>query len=329
MANAQNINGQKEYAVLESITATPAEADVASIIGAYNQAVSQLDETSRALVQSMSELRDAFSQPTYTYSVRDRAICVENYHRTLSGNEIPKVALPQTKDWGEILKWRLLENAPGQFPYTAGVFPYKRTGEDPTRMFAGEGHPERTNHRFHYLSRGQAAARLSTAFDSVTLYGRDPATQPDVYGKVGNSGVSIATLDDAKRLYSGFDLCAPTTSVSMTINGPAPMLLAMFFNTAIDQAVEKRLKETGRWEDALQKFESWHQMARVTAVNCLLDMMARAWGSSVYPVANYCRLMNMHKSRPRHCPPYAARFRQTFSRKTKRRTHASFQRISP
>ena len=163
-----------------------------------------------------------------------------------------KVALPKTNDWGEILTWRRLENIPGEVPFTAGVFPFKRAGEDPTRMFAGEGHPERTNHRFHYLSRGQSAARLSTAFDSVTLYGRDPQNRPDIYGKVGNSGVSVATLDDAKRLYSGFDLSAPTTSVSMTINGPAPMLLAMFLNTAIDQAVERRLKETGRWQDALE-----------------------------------------------------------------------------
>jgi len=150
----------------------------------------------------------------------------------------------------------MLENVPGAFPFTAGVFPYKRQGEDPTRMFAGEGYPERTNRRFHYLSQGQPAARLSTAFDSVTLYGCDPDLRPDIYGKVGNSGVSVATLDDAKRLYSGFDLCAPTTSVSMTINDPAPMVLAFFLNTAIDQLVERRLKETDRWEEAQAKIQA-------------------------------------------------------------------------
>lgn len=189
----------------------------------------------------------------FVYEVRGKEIHVPAQYETLSGTKVPKVALPQSKDWGELAKWFGLENVPGEFPFTAGVFPFKRTGEDPTRMFAGEGTAERTNRRFHYVSRGQAAARLSTAFDSVTLYGADPDKRPDIYGKVGNSGVSVCSLDDAKRLYSGFDLCAPTTSVSMTINGPAPMMLAFFLNAAIDQQVEKRLKETGRWEDAQAK----------------------------------------------------------------------------
>jgi len=162
------------------------------------------------------------------------------------------VALPRTRDWGELLRYLALENLPGRFPFTAGVFPFKRKGEDPTRMFAGEGGPERTNRRFHYLSAGQPAARLSTAFDSVTLYGRDPGEPPDVFGKIGNSGVSICTIDDAKKLYSGFDLSARTTSVSLTINGPAPMVLAFFLNAAIDQRVEKHLRDRGEL-DAVRK----------------------------------------------------------------------------
>jgi methylmalonyl-CoA mutase len=216
----------------------------------YNERLAGMSGEARALLAEVPSLRAAYTGAENVYAVRGREIRVQNHHTTLSGTEIPKVALPHGDDWATLLRWLWLENVPGRFPYTAGVFPYKRTGEDPTRMFAGEGGPERTNRRFHYVSKGQPAARLSTAFDSVTLYGRDPAHRPDIYGKVGNSGVSVATLDDAKRLYSGFDLSAPTTSVSMTINGPAPMILAMFLNTAIDQAVERRLKETGRWAEA-------------------------------------------------------------------------------
>ena len=219
----------------------------------YNAALADLEPKTLALLQEIPSLQKAYRAKQNVYTVRGREISVDNYSKTLSGNDIPKVTLPQTLDWGELLRWRWFENVPGQFPFTAGVFPYKRVGEDPARMFAGEGMPERTNKRFHYLSKGQPAARLSTAFDSVTLYGNEPDERPDIFGKIGNSGVSIATLDDAKRLYSGFDLCSNKTSVSMTINGPAPMLLAMFLNTAIDQQVEKRLKETGRWEDAQQK----------------------------------------------------------------------------
>jgi methylmalonyl-CoA mutase len=164
---------------------------------------------------------------------------------SLSGTRVPKVVLPKYKDWGDLLQWQAQENVPGHFPFTAGVFPLKREGEDPTRMFAGEGGPERTNKRFHYVSVDQPAKRLSTAFDSVTLYGEDPDHRPDIYGKVGNSGVSIATVDDAKKLYSGFDLCDPKTSVSMTINGPAPIILAFFMNAAIDQQCEKKINELG------------------------------------------------------------------------------------
>jgi methylmalonyl-CoA mutase len=186
----------------------------------------------------------------FTYTVRGKEIRGDNYVPTLSHNRVPKLAVPRFRDWGEQLTFLLKENLPGQFPYTAGVYPYRREEEDPTRMFAGEGGPERTNRRFHYVAGGHGAARLSTAFDSTTLYGEDPDERPDIYGRIGNSGVSIATLDDMKKLYSGFDLCAPTTSVSMTINGPAPMILAMFMNTAIDQRVEKHLRNTGQWEAA-------------------------------------------------------------------------------
>src|SRR5690625_999885 len=173
---------------------------------------------------------------------------------SLSGLKVPKVAFPKFIDWGERLTWLLKENVPGAFPFTAGVFPFKRKGEDPTRQFAGEGTPERTNRRFHYLSEGEEAKRLSTAFDSVTLYGEDPAERPDIYGKVGESGVNICTLEDMKKLYDGFDLIDPKTSVSMTINGPAPIILAMFFNTAIDQQIEKFMKENDR-EPSKEEYE--------------------------------------------------------------------------
>ncbi|MCB0742084.1 MAG: methylmalonyl-CoA mutase, partial [Chitinophagaceae bacterium] len=176
--------------------------------------------------------------------------------KSLSGTRIPKVVLPKYKDWGDILTWQAQENVPGHFPFAAGVFPLKRAGEDPTRMFAGEGGPERTNKRFHYVSMDQPAKRLSTAFDSVTLYGEDPDHRPDIYGKVGNSGVSIATVDDAKKLYSGFDLCNPKTSVSMTINGPAPIILAFFMNAAIDQQCEKYIIENNLQDEVNKKIAS-------------------------------------------------------------------------
>jgi methylmalonyl-CoA mutase len=239
---------------------TPAAQETDVTISAlrqkYNESLKQLVPQAQEVLRCYPQLYQSYTAEQNVYTVRGKEICVENYTESLSGNRIPKVALPQTRDWGELLRWHWLENVPGQFPYTAGVFPYKRQGEDPTRMFAGEGPAERTNRRFHYLSKGQPAARLSTAFDSVTLYGRDPGHRMDIYGKIGNSGVSVATLDDAKRLYSGFDLVKPSTSVSMTINGPAPMILAMFLNTAIDQQVEKRLKDTGRWSEAEQKIRS-------------------------------------------------------------------------
>jgi methylmalonyl-CoA mutase len=206
-----------------------------------------LEEACRHLIDSWPALVTKYSADVFEYQVRDKVIKQPLTTRSLSGTRIPKVVLPKYKDWGDILKWQLQENIPGEFPYTAGVFPLKREGEDPTRMFAGEGGPERTNKRFHYVSLGQPAIRLSTAFDSVTLYGEDPAHRPDIYGKVGNSGVSIATVDDAKKLYSGFDLCDAKTSVSMTINGPAPIILAFFMNAAIDQLCEKWIEANGQW----------------------------------------------------------------------------------
>ena len=208
----------------------------------------QLTPVSRKLIQKWPDKLLAYLQDYYEYKVRDKVLKLPMFSMSLSGTRIPKISMPKYRDWGDILRWQAQENAPGHFPFTAGVFPLKREGEDPTRMFAGEGGPERTNKRFHYVSLDQPAIRLSTAFDSVTLYGEDPDHRPDIHGKVGNSGVSIATVDDAKKLYSGFDLCDPKTSVSMTINGPAPMILAFFMNAAIDQQCEKWIESNGHWE---------------------------------------------------------------------------------
>ena len=230
----------------------------------YNRALQQLQPNSRKTLLDWDALMQSVRTEQFEYQVRGNAITGDNYRETLSGNRLPKVSANTSQDWGERVWFSGQENLPGYFPYTAGVYPYRRSGEDPTRMFAGEGPPERTNRRFHYLSLGQPTARLSTAFDSVTLYGEDPAERPDIYGKVGNSGVSIATLDDMKKLYSGFDLCAPTTSVSMTINGPAPIILAMFLNTAIDQQVERHLRNNGEWEKAQQRITKMLGDAPVT-----------------------------------------------------------------
>ena len=220
----------------------------------HEAALHDLDPELRRQLEQWPETRARYAAAEQSYKVRGKEIRVLNHVETLSHSKIPKVALPATRDWGELARYLRKESLPGKFPYTAGVFPFRREGEDPVRMFAGEGPPERTNQRFHYLAKGQSAARLSTAFDSVTLYGRDPELRPDIYGKVGNSGVSVCTLDDAKKLYSGFDLCAPSTSVSMTINGPAPIVLAFFLNAAIDQQVERYLLENGKLDEVLARY---------------------------------------------------------------------------
>jgi len=237
----------------------PADSDptvVGELIGMYAELRDRLDPECRKALTGWTDLRRAYRQDKFAFKVRDRVIEQDLFHTSLSGTRVPKVALPRHSDWGDVLRWVLTENAPGFFPYAAGVFPLKREGEDPTRMFAGEGGPERTNRRFHYVSLGMPAARLSTAFDSVTLYGEDPDRRPDIYGKIGNSGVSIATVDDAKKLYSGFDLADPKTSVSMTINGPAPMMLAFFMNAAIDQGCEKYINANGLEKEVEQKIEA-------------------------------------------------------------------------
>ena len=214
------------------------------------------DPKNWAFLQEWEAKKQTFKDPIFKFNVRDKVLSIQTHTTSLSQTQLPKVASPKYRSWGDILRWGLQENFPGEFPYTAGLFPFKREGEDPTRMFAGEGGPERTNKRFHYVSLGLPAKRLSTAFDSVTLYGNDPAIRPDIYGKIGNSGVSICCLDDAKKLYSGFDLSHPATSVSMTINGPAPMLLAFFMNAAIDQNCEKYIMANGLEKEISTKIDA-------------------------------------------------------------------------
>ena len=229
---------------------------VKSIQEVYENEKLNFDPKNYAYLMDWEAKKQTYKDPIYQFKVRDKVLNIETHTTSLSQSQIPKVATPRYSSWGDILRWSLQENFPGEFPYTAGLFPFKREGEDPTRMFAGEGGPERTNKRFHYVSLGMPAKRLSTAFDSVTLYGNDPAIRPDIYGKIGNSGVSICCLDDAKKLYSGFDLSHPMTSVSMTINGPAPMLLAYFMNAAIDQNCEKYIKEKGLNKEIEAKINS-------------------------------------------------------------------------
>jgi isobutyryl-CoA mutase len=229
---------------IEAVKDQPEVAQALEKIKAETQ--SKLTAETAKILQGWEKTKAAYAADQFITRIRDKEIITALKSKSLSGLDIPKVALPKYKDYGEIIRWVYRENVPGFFPYTAGVFPFKREGEDPKRQFAGEGTPERTNRRFHYLSKDDSAKRLSTAFDSVTLYGEDPDYRPDIYGKVGESGVSICTLDDMKKLYDGFDLCAPSTSVSMTINGPAPIILAMFMNTAIEQQVQKKEAELGR-----------------------------------------------------------------------------------
>ncbi len=249
---------------------SPAAAELDTMCA---EADRELDGRARALLESWPAMRVEYSGEEFVYRVRDREVRTPLKSDTLSGLEVPKVALPRTTDEGEILRYLLLENLPGQFPYTAGVFPFRRQDEDPTRMFAGEGPPERTNRRFHYLCQGHKAKRLSTAFDSVTLYGHDPDERPDIYGKVGESGVSICTLDDMKALYAGFDLLDPNTSVSMTINGPAPIILAMFFNTAIDQQIDRFVADQKREPTAAEREELAERTIRTVRGTVQADIL--------------------------------------------------------
>ncbi|AUC85293.1 methylmalonyl-CoA mutase [Polaribacter sp. ALD11] len=229
------------------------------LIAQFEKVKLNFDPLNWEIILNWQEKVQKYKDPIYTFKVRDKEIKIETHSESLSHTQIPKIALPKYQAWGDLLRWNLQENVPGEFPYTAGLYPFKRTGEDPTRMFAGEGGPERTNRRFHYVSLGMDAKRLSTAFDSVTLYGNDPGKRPDIYGKIGNAGVSICCLDDAKKLYSGFDLSHHMTSVSMTINGPAPMLLGFFMNAAIDQNCEKYIVENKLEKQVDAKFNDIYE----------------------------------------------------------------------
>lgn len=250
-AKSESALATQLYQLKGSLKAVTANGMAARELEGLIQSVeSRLQPRSLQLINNWEQVVNKYNSDYFEYQVRDKVIRQPLTTITLSGTRLPKLVLPKYHDWGDILQWQMQENVPGEFPYTAGTFELKRTGEDPTRMFAGEGTPERTNRRFHYVSHEQPAKRLSTAFDSVTLYGEDPAARPDIYGKIGNSGVNIATVDDAKKLYSGFDLCDPKTSVSMTINGPAPIVLAFFMNAAIDQVCEKYITDNNLWAHA-------------------------------------------------------------------------------
>ncbi|MBW7650465.1 fused isobutyryl-CoA mutase/GTPase IcmF [Anoxybacillus sp. ST4] len=244
---------------IETMNERHDEQAVAALQEAKRSYEEKLTPESRKLLASWEDVKKKYAAKEFVTKVRDKEIVTPLTTKSLAGLDIPKVALPKFKDYGEILRWIYKENVPGAFPFTAGVFPFKRQGEDPKRQFAGEGTPERTNRRFHYLCKDDHAKRLSTAFDSVTLYGEDPNERPDIFGKIGESGVSVCTLDDMKKLYKGFDLCDPLTSVSMTINGPAPIILAMFMNTAIDQQVEKKEAELGRklTKEEYEQVKAW------------------------------------------------------------------------
>jgi methylmalonyl-CoA mutase len=267
------------------------------LIAEFDRVKMNLDPYNWEIILTWDEKVNKYKNPVYSFKVRDKEIKIATHTESLSHSQIPKVALPKYQAWGDILKWNLQENVPGEFPFTSGLYPFKREGEDPSRMFAGEGGPERTNKRFHYVSAGLPAKRLSTAFDSVTLYGNDPHIRPDIYGKIGNAGVSICCLDDAKKLYSGFDLSHPMTSVSMTINGPAPMLLGFFMNAAIDQNCEKYIIENGLQNEAEAKINEIYKqkgIARPTYQGDLPEgnnglglMLLGVTGDQVLPLAIY------------------------------------------
>ncbi|WP_339215111.1 fused isobutyryl-CoA mutase/GTPase IcmF [Solibacillus sp. FSL W8-0372] len=279
----QQVNLATKWYQLEGTKALLNESETAlilSINSLLEGVQNELTAESKRILKNWQTLKEAYAGDELITKVRDKEIKTILRTESLAGLKIPKVALPGYKDYGEILRWVYKENVPGEFPYTAGVFPFKREGEDPKRQFAGEGTPERTNKRFHYLSKDDDAKRLSTAFDSVTLYGEDPHTRPDIYGKVGESGVSICTLEDMKKLYAGFDLCAPSTSVSMTINGPAPIILAMFMNTAIDQQVRKHEQELGRTLTMEEFTETREQTLQVVRGTVQADILKEDQGQN-------------------------------------------------
>ena len=267
------------------------------LIAEFDRVKMNLDPYNWEIILTWDEKVNKYKNPVYSFKVRDKEIKIATHTESLSHSQIPKVALPKYQAWGDILKWNLQENVPGEFPFTSGLYPFKREGEDPSRMFAGEGGPERTNKRFHYVSAGLPAKRLSTAFDSVTLYGNDPHIRPDIYGKIGNAGVSICCLDDAKKLYSGFDLSHPMTSVSMTINGPAPMLLGFFMNAAIDQNCEKYIIENGLQNEVEAKINEIYKQKGIARPNYQGDlpegnnglglMLLGVTGDQVLPLAIY------------------------------------------
>ena len=257
----QSETAQQLYSLhksIELLEENKAETKVVKALkDAYDKELINFDPKNKVIIENWEEKKKKYTEPEFKFKVRDKEISILTHTESLSHSQIPKVALPKYKAWGDILKWNLQENVPGEFPFTSGLFPFKREGEDPTRMFAGEGGPERTNRRFHYVSKDMAAKRLSTAFDSVTLYGNDPDLRPDIYGKIGNAGVSICCLNDAKKLYSGFNLADPMTSVSMTINGPAAMLLGFFMNAAIDQQCELYIKANGLEKETEKKIAEY------------------------------------------------------------------------
>ncbi|GAA4269864.1 methylmalonyl-CoA mutase family protein [Hyunsoonleella aestuarii] len=265
------------------------------LVGEFDRVKLNLDPHNWEIITGWEEKVNKYKASIYSFKVREKEIKIETHTESLSHTQIPKVALPKYQAWGDILKWCLQENVPGEFPYTSGLYPFKRTGEDPARMFAGEGAPERTNKRFHYVSMGLPAKRLSTAFDSVTLYGNDPDNRPDIYGKIGNAGVSICCLDDAKKLYSGFNLADVLTSVSMTINGPAPMLLGFFMNAAIDQQCEIYIKQNGLEEEVQKKIANLYRDIERPKYNGKLPegnnglglMLLGVTGDQVLPVKVY------------------------------------------
>jgi isobutyryl-CoA mutase len=308
------------FKTIESVTGTAPKMDAAGIALDIEPKTDDQKELVRLLMKEFDRVKkdlnphnweallnweakkEQYRGEFYKFMVRDKELKIKTHTESLSHLQIPKIAMPKYEAWGDILRWILQENVPGEFPYTSGLFPFKREGEDPTRMFAGEGGPERTNRRFHYVSLGMPAKRLSTAFDSVTLYGNDPAIRPDIYGKIGNSGVSICCLDDAKKLYSGFHLCDPLTSVSMTINGPAPMLLGFFMNAAIDQECEIYIKANGLEAEVNAKIEAIFKEKGSDPVikgHCLKETMDLACSFWVLRATKFCpkRFMKAIKTR--------------------------------